>query len=237
MISSQDLLAKADEYGASFSGVADLVPATAEIDRQGGPELARYPRAVSVGIRLPSAIVDRIGDQDDQIAIMSYQFHGYEAINTRLNTVVSRIASDIQAEGYDAFPIAAAQTIDKENHQGAFSNKLAAHMAGLGWIGKSCLLVTPQVGPRVRWATVLTDAPIDPTGMPMDERCGSCTECVDICPVHAFTGRPFREDEPRSMRFDVFKCRAHQQKLEEEKGFHLCGLCLYVCPHGRSGSK
>ncbi len=38
-------------------------------------------------------------------------------------------------------------------------------MAGLGRIGKSCLLITPEAGPRVHWATVLTDAPMQVTGL------------------------------------------------------------------------
>ena len=45
---------------------------------------------------------------------------------------------------------------------GHLSHKLVAHLAGLGRIGRSCLLLTPGAGPRVRLATVLTNAPLDP---------------------------------------------------------------------------
>ena len=89
------------------------------------------------------------------------------------------------------------------NVSGGCSQKLAAHLSGLGWIGKSCLLVTPDHGPRVRWVTVLTDAPLRPTGAPLEQRCGECTACVDICPVHALTGKPFSPDELREARFDA----------------------------------
>jgi epoxyqueuosine reductase QueG len=119
-----------------------------------------------------------------------------------------------------------------------FSHKMAAHLAGLGWIGKSCLLITPQVGPRVRWVSVLTDAPLEVTGEPMVEQCGSCQECVEICPVQAFTGRPFREEEPREMRYDAGKCDRYFRKMKEKNGdLAICGLCLYVCPHGRTREK
>jgi epoxyqueuosine reductase QueG len=114
-----------------------------------------------------------------------------------------------------------------------FSHKLAAHMAGLGWIGKSCLLITPEAGPRVRWATVLTDAPLPATGSAMAERCGECQKCVEICPQAAFTGRPFREDEPREARYDARKCELYLKDLEEKTGYGVCGMCLFVCPHGR----
>ena len=90
----------------------------------------------------------------------------------------------------------------KDRQLGFFSHKLAAHLAGLGWIGKSCLLVTLEVGPRVRWASVLTDAPLM-AGEPLEERCGECRGCVEVCPAGAFSGRSFFFDEPRAARFDV----------------------------------
>ena len=69
----------------------------------------------------------------------------------------------------------------------------------------------------------------------MAQRCGDCRACVDICPAQAFTGEPFRESDPRSVRFDVHKCKADRAMREKELGVHLlCGLCLYVCPHGRN---
>ena len=237
MIATNDLKEQASTLGATFFGVADLAPARDEIHGQGGDIISQFPRSISIGIALPGSVVDRIGDQQNRIALMSYQHHGYDVINRRLDAIVSRLASSIQQVGHEALPIAASQTIDREKHLGAFSHKLGAHLAGLGWIGKSCLLVTPQVGPWVRWASVLTDAPIEATGSSMEERCGSCTQCVDICPVGAFSGMPFRENEPRSVRMDAQKCRRHQEDLGKRSGFNLCGLCLHICPYGAKSSR
>ena len=113
---------------------------------------------------------------------------------------------------------------------------MAAHLAGLGWIGKSCLLVTPEAGPRVRWTTVLTDAPLK-AGTPMEMRCGDCHECVDICPVKAFTGRNFIESEPREARYDARRCEKYLKGLEASTGYGVCGMCLYICPHGKKFEK
>jgi epoxyqueuosine reductase QueG len=115
---------------------------------------------------------------------------------------------------------------------GAFSHKKAAHLSGLGWIGKSCLLITPEAGPRIRFASIQTDAPLEPTGTALEDRCGSCTKCVDICPVKAFTGRAYVAGEPREYRYDVFKCDRYISKLREKNEWAVCGMCVYICPFG-----
>ena len=131
-------------------------------------------------------------------------------------------------------PIPASQRVDDERICAAFSHKLAAHLAGQGWIGKSCLLVTPEQGPRVRWATILTDAPLAAAAGPMDQRCGNCDRCVSACPVGAFTGRNFEEGESRDLRFDASKCDAHFKALRQaDPETDVCGMCLYACPHGQ----
>jgi epoxyqueuosine reductase QueG len=67
----------------------------------------------------------------------------------------------------------------------------------------------------------------------MEQRCGKCTACVDICPQHAFTGRPFAADESREARYDATACDRYFREREKELGVAVCGLCLYVCPYGR----
>ena len=181
-----------------FLGVADLAVAQDFIKEQGGDAVAGFPKAISIGITLPHAIVDQLPNRSHRAVAVNYQNHAYSIINQRLDAVASQVASVLQQDGHKALPVPAAERCDDERICAVFSHKLAAHLAGLGWIGKSCLLVTPQVGPRARWISVLTDAPLAATGTPMEQRCGDCTECVDICPVHAFTGRPFRADDSRS---------------------------------------
>jgi epoxyqueuosine reductase len=222
-----------EEWGADFFGVADLSPAYSAILAQGGPVVADYPRAISTGIALLHPIVDQLPYRADRAVATGYRHHGYEVINQRLDLLISRVSSLLQRKGCRALPIPASKRIDDQRLCGVFSHKLAAHLAGLGWIGKSCLLVTPEMGPRVRWATILTDAPLQVTGEPMEEHCGSCSECVEICPVHAFTGEPFRESEPREKRFEASKCDRYFAALRKrDPETAVCGLCLYVCPHG-----
>lgn len=221
-------------WGADYFGIADLTLAREAILEQGGREIAQYPRSLSVGIALFHTIVDQLPRRPDRSVAVSYRSHCYDIINARLDQIISLAASTLQRRGYSAFPIPAAKRVDDDRICAIFSHKLSAHLAGLGWIGKNCLLITPDMGPRVRWATVLTDAPLATTGRPIDARCGDCRECVDICPIKGFTGRPFRAEEPRAVRFDAGKCDRYFSKMKEKDAeTAVCGLCLYTCPYGR----
>ena len=140
------------------------------------------------------------------------------------------IAQSLGEAGFQAFVVPASQTLDRTKLIGVFSHKLAAHLAGLGWIGKSALLITPEHGPRVRWGTVLTDAPLE-TGTPMDEMCRDCDECVKGCPAHAFTGQAFDQPRPRSQIFAAKACHDYLNE-REQTGHRACGMCVYICPFG-----
>jgi len=176
--------------GADYFGVADLSSAYEFILTQGGERVARYPGAVSIGMVLQDSLIDLLPDKDTEGAI-AYRHNSYDVVNQILDQIGVRVANVLQRAGYNAFPVPASKRTSGENICGIFSQKLAAHLAGLGWIGKNCLLITPDHGPRVRWVSILTDAPLSPTGSPLEPRCGDCTACVDICPQHAFTGRIF----------------------------------------------
>lgn len=219
--------------GADYFGVADLVSARDFIRAQGGERVAQYPRAVSIGIALQDSLVDLLPERKEYAAAMLYRHNGYDVVNTALDQIALAVANIIQRAGYRALPSPASKRASDEKIAGVISNKLPAHLAGLGWIGKSCLLVTPDHGPRVRWVTVLTDAPLAPTGTPMEEQCGTCTQCIDACPAQAISGREFHEDEPREARFDAAACDQYFREMEKARGIGVCGMCLYICPYGR----
>ncbi|UCE59476.1 MAG: epoxyqueuosine reductase [Phycisphaerales bacterium] len=220
-------------WGVDFVGVADLTPIHDAVVRQWGPVIAEYPRAVSLGIALLNPIVDQLPRQAERAAAMTYRHHVYDVTDRRLDLIASRLSSMLQNEGWSAMPIPASQEVDEEHICGVFSHKVAARLAGIGWIGKNALLITNEVGPRVRLATILTDAPMETSGKLRRDRCGTCTKCIEICPVNAFTGRSFRADEPRDARFDARMCDRHVEKRRKEVGVAVCGLCLYVCPHAK----
>jgi epoxyqueuosine reductase len=234
MLLESELLDWAMSWGADYFGIADLSPARDAIFEQGGTGIAEYPCGISIGVALLHPIVNQLLPRTERAAAINYRFHCYDVVNSRLDQIASRLGSVLQRKGYKAFPVPASKRVDDDRICAIFSHKLSAHMAGLGWIGKNCLLITPDMGPRVRWATVLTDAPLETTRGSIGERCGECRECVDVCPVKAFTGRPFRAGEPRAVRFDATRCDRYFSKMKEKDAeTAVCGLCLYACPYGR----
>jgi epoxyqueuosine reductase len=214
----------AAQCGGELFGVADITPARDFIAAQGGQSLAAYPRAVSAGMRLIDSILDQ-HSPDDRHELSLYWHHVYNVVTPLLDFLAYRVALELQKAGYKALPVPGSMPYNRETWKGVFSHKLAAHLAGLGWIGKSCLLITPEFGPRVRFVTILTDAPLEP-GKPINRKCGKCEVCVTSCPVQAFKGREFQPDEPVEMRFDARVCGEYRHT-------HPCGLCVAGCPAGR----
>ena len=221
--------------GSDLFGIAELSDAQDFICSQGGDYLRRFPRGISVGIHLLDAIVDSLVRHEDPLTTFNYRGL-YNSVNLRLDQIALSLAKIIQNEGYLAYVIPASQTIDDTKLVGAISHKLVANLSGLGWIGKSCLLITPEYGPRVRFITILTNSPLE-IGKPIKNNCGLCKECVDICPVSAFTGVLFKPSEPRGVRFKAHNCKTYTNKRKERMGEGLCGLCVYICPYGKKSLK
>jgi epoxyqueuosine reductase len=222
----------AENDGVEFIGVADLTPARSFIQEYAQDLLDEYPIAITLGIRLLDEVVDQLPHRKERFAAVNY-LNTYEVTNQRLDMTSYKISNFLQKEGFKVLPIPASERCDDERIAAVFSHKLAAHLAGIGWIGKSCLLISPEAGPRVRWITVLTNAPLKVTGAPMEESCGDCNKCVEICPVNAFSGKEFQADEPREVRYDARKCEQYFEELEKAGEIPVCGLCIHVCPHGK----
>lgn len=97
-------------------------------------------------------------------------------------------------------------------------HKKIAILGGLGWIGKSNLLVTKEYGSALCMCTVLTNAPLLVEHKPMVmSKCGECTICKDICPTSAIHGTTWKQGMKRDSIVDVYCCAG-------------CLRCLVHCP-------
>ena len=221
----------AKDMGTTYFGVADLAPARQQISEQGGEFLTQFPRAVSHGFVLADGTVNTLVHHKNVAVMSNYWYYAYQVVNPRIDSISLMLAQSLGEAGFQAFVVPSSQMVDKTRLAAVFSHKLAAHLAGLGWIGKSALLITPEHGPRVRWGTVLTDAPLE-AGTPMEEMCRDCEACVKSCPAHAFTGQAFDKPRPRSEIFAAEECDIYLSKREAQH--RACGMCVYICPFGRN---
>ncbi len=113
--------------------------------------------------------------------------------------------------------------------------KTLGTLSGLGWIGRSSLLVSPRMGPRIRICAILTDMPLLVNSPFTEDQCKDCTACVDACPVGAITGSPWSHSLDRRELLDVSKCQEYLWSTPTSLGRRqTCGVCLKVCPVGRS---
>ncbi len=228
MISEEALHEELESFcrqkGVDLWGVADMTMAQDFVIAQGGKWLGEFSRALVLGMRLCASIVEE-HDPNEPRRESLYWHHVYNVVTPNLDFLAYDLARLLSSRKFKALPVPASTPYKYEKLTGIFSHKLAAHLAGLGWIGKSCLLLTSQFGPRVRFVSILTDAPLI-AGNPVENSCGNCHVCVDACPVGAFTGREFRPDEPREVRFHAYKCAEFRRD-------HPCGICVSVCPQGK----
>ena len=142
-------------------------------------------------------------------------------------------SSFLNQKGFKSLPITAAERTNDKEAIPTVSHKMIAHIAGLGWIGKNCLLITPEHGPRVRFISVLTNAPLKAVNKPIEQKCHKCIECVKICPSQALKGKNYNKNESREDRFEFQKCQNYFHEMKEKYKWDVCGMCLYVCPYGR----
>ncbi len=147
----------------------------------------------------------------------------FQYLDGRLTKAVYDVAKASRHGGLRALPLPGGGCPVDPRHQAAvLSFKHAAAAAGMGTIGKSSLLLTPQFGPRVRLACVLTEARLAPTAGHSDAPCADCGICLAACPASALSepapGQPYS--------INKFACNAFRT------GSGACSECLRVCPAG-----
>ena len=226
-----DLLPNQNEYLIGFADMNGLLK-----------EEFPYRYAIVIGAKLNDVIIDRI-----EIAPTIDYLNHYEKTNENLNKLGSKISKYLAANGIENQFIPATvedSELDEkyfETLRYKYSHKMAGTRSGIGWIGKTCLLISERFGPRLRLASILTNHRFENIGTPIDEsKCGSCVICVEKCPADAANGIQWNTTIDRDKFFDAKKCRETCRKRSLKyinKEISLCGICISVCPKGKTKYK
>ena len=124
-------------------------------------------------------------------------------------------------------PFDAAHFVDKHQVQ----ERVFAHHAGIGWIGKNSCVINPELGSWMFLSGIATSLDLQPDAQAFDQ-CGSCTLCIDSCPTGAIVD---------AREVDATRCISYltietEREIPEPQrpliGKHAwgCDICQDVCP-------
>jgi len=231
---------------------ADLV-GIASMDRFEGAPKQMDPRYINpdakalivIATRIPRGTLRGI---EEGTYFLSYSSMGYGGINSVYNPMILwQLVRYIENEGYEATPIPNDYynwpAIDyhsgviKENWSRPVSPekpapdvfihfRIAAFCAGLGEIGYSKVFLTPEFGPRQRFACILTDAPLQPDPIYEGPKiCDRCMLCVKECSGKAISSKEVVKIKVAGRqiewgKLDVIKCsNAYTGAVKETNPF------------------
>ncbi len=103
--------------------------------------------------------------------------------------------------------------------------------AGLGWIGRQSLLITPEFGSFVLLGEIVMTAECNEYDKPYDGvGCGECRRCVEACPNGAIKERHIDTSH-------CISCATIEREGERQCRLHGwifgCDECQSVCPYNR----
>jgi epoxyqueuosine reductase len=196
--------------GAALFGVAAVSGAVPAPFRD-------YPQAVVAAVPLSRGVVATCVDEPTRL----YAYH-YRVVNATLDGIACRLASFLESRGYETLAVPASQVVDWERVTGAVSHTRLAALAGLGFIGRHNMLVTPEFGAAVRLVSVFTTAPLD-VDAPGVGDCGDCDDCREVCPAGAIGATADAWDRTRCLE----KLREFKKRITNQ---YICGVCVRACP-------
>lgn len=219
---AKELEALVKAKGIPVFGIADLSRYPTEIRYVPREIVSDLHRGIVLGYRVSDRVMESLDDRPTS----TYRYH-YRQANLHLDSVASFVVSWIQEKGHSAFPIPSSQVINWEENKGHIWHVAVACLSGVAWWGRNNLAVTEAYGSRVRYATVLTDMPLQ-AGEPLKRDCGECFDCVQACPVGAIRNSP--------EEFDLETCHDLLKKFSKglSLGVKICGLCIKACRGERS---
>ncbi len=144
----------------------------------------------------------------------------HKLIRKRIQKLAQKITTEIGDFGYRAYTDSA-----------PVMEKPIAQQAGLGWIGKHSNLINSKAGSWFFLGELYTDIDLN-YDAPAENHCGSCQNCIDICPTKAIV-EPYIVDARRCISYLTIELKgAIPIEFRSQMGNHIygCDDCQICCP-------
>lgn len=113
------------------------------------------------------------------------------------------------------------------------AEKSYARRAGLGWIGRNSLLVTPEYGSFVLLGELVVNEEVDEYDAPREFiGCGECRRCIEACPNGAISEHRFI-DTHRCICCRTIEPMAGGEQIDLDGWIFGCDACQSVCPYNQ----
>ncbi|MGF1759906.1 reductive dehalogenase [Photobacterium sagamiensis] len=220
----------ANQFGCSFVGITDLQPQFVYKNLMRGMPHNGEDWGDKIPDHWKSVIVLGVPMSWDGMYAAPVYGTSYEAYS-RVRTAAGKLAVFLNRLGY-----AGRAMVPGGDYEMILPP--VAIQAGLGEASRNGSMLTPEVGPNVRLACVVTDLEFEndkPISIGVREFCEECKICADACP----SGSISKADAPDAVvrgykvfNFNQDSCFRMWSSLPSE-GNQGCRVCISVCPYTR----
>lgn len=212
------LIEKAKDFGASLAGLTPLGPVLDSPSTKAHKPLRLDERVGSILVLALEHPVD-----DPQLDYWGGS-RGTEGNRILHQVIVKTVGWLRENHGIRA------RHLPYQVRDGGVYKKDAAVLSGLGVIGRNNLLITPELGPRVRFSAMLVEIESEPTPALDFDPCSGCpAPCLSVCPRSAFEDGSF--SRPACMlQMDADKAVAGASRPATLIAY--CRECELACPVG-----
>lgn len=108
-----------------------------------------------------------------------------------------------------------------------------ARKSGLGWIGKSTMLINPKTGTFFFLAELVLNIKLEYNTGVITDHCGNCRRCIDACPTGAISEQGYQMDARKCISYLTIENRKEiPEEFSKKMDNYIfgCDICQIVCP-------